>query len=359
MAGSYRAKIAIDLDALRHNFQQVRKAAPNSKVMAAVKANGYGHGMVKVAQALDDADAFAVATVAEGLTLKQAGICQPVVILEGFFDSAELITAVEQRLICVLHSHYQLDILEKQSEQLRHGLKVWIKLDSGMHRLGFPLSDVAMVKSRLQQLHGIAVVGWMSHFSDADDLTNPKTQEQIDAFNRVTAGLEGERSLANSGGILGWPDSHQGWVRPGIMLYGSSPFADKTAKELDLRPDMHFSAQIITVNHYRKGDCIGYGSSWRCPEDMPVGVVSVGYGDGYPRHAAFGTPVLVNGLQVPLIGRVSMDMITVDLRSQPNLTAGDEVVLWGDGLSADRVAERATTISYELFCTITQRVTRD
>lgn len=355
MAGS-RAKITIDLDALRHNFQQVRKAAPNSKVMAAVKANAYGHGMVKVAQALDEADAFAVATVAEALTLKQANIPQPIVILEGFLDFEELTTAVEQNLICVLHSAYQLDLLEKNPAS---ALKIWIKLDSGMHRLGFPLREVEVVRARLQRLDGIEVIGWMSHFSDADDLANHKTQQQIDDFNRATAALEGERSLANSGGILGWPESHQDWVRPGIMLYGSSPFANKTAKQLELRPVMHFSAKIVTANYCRKGDKIGYGSSWECPEDMPVGVISVGYGDGYPRHAVFATPVMVNGREVPLIGRVSMDMITVDLRSQPNITAGDEVVLWGGGLSVDRVASDASTISYDLLCGITQRVERE
>ena len=354
MAGS-RAKITIDLDALRHNFRQVRKAAPNSKVMAAVKANAYGHGMVKVAQALDEADAFAVATVAEALTLKQENIPQPIVILEGFLDVEELATAVEQNLICVLHSSYQLDLLE---EQRPVGLEVWIKLDSGMHRLGFPLSEAEAVKSRLQRLGGIEVIGWMSHFSDADDLANNKTQQQIDDFNRAITDLGGKRSLANSGGILGWLESHQDWVRPGIMLYGSSPFADKTAEELDLRPVMHFSAKIMALNHLHRGDCIGYGSSWECPEDMPVGIISVGYGDGYPRHAGFGTPVLLNGELVPLIGRVSMDMISVDLRSQPNIKTGAEVVLWGSGLSVDLVAASASSISYELLCGVTQRVER-
>jgi len=359
MAGSCRAQVSIDLDALRHNFLQVRLAAPHSKIMAAVKANGYGHGMVKVAQALDDADAFAVATVAEALTLKQADISQPVVLLEGFIDVDELNRAMEQDLICVLHSPYQLDLLEKQSSHYLKGLKVWVKLDSGMHRLGFPLDKVESVNRRLEMLTGVELIGWMSHFSDADDLNNPKTRQQIADFNQATQNLSGERSLANSGGILGWPDSHLDWVRPGIMLYGSSPFADKGADELDLKPVMHFAARVVTVNHLHKGDSIGYGSSWVCPEDMPVGVVSVGYGDGYPRHAAFGTPVLVNGEQVPLIGRVSMDMVTVDLRSQPNVTAGDEVMLWGCGLSVDRVADSATTISYELLCNVTQRVARE
>ena len=355
MAGS-RAKISIDLDALRHNFRQVRRAAPNSKVMAAVKANAYGHGMVKVAQALDEADAFAVATVAEALSLKQAHIAQPVVILEGFLDLEELTIALEQDLICVLHSSYQLELLEKNPPS---ALKVWVKLDSGMHRLGFPLPEAESVQRRLQRLGGIEVIGWMSHFSDADDLNNPKNRQQIADFQQATQNLSGERSLANSGGILGLPESHFDWVRPGIMLYGSSPFADKTAEELNLRPVMRFSARMVTVNHFQKGDSIGYASSWKCPEDMAVGVVSVGYGDGYPRHAAVGTPLLVKGQKVPLIGRVSMDMVTVDLRTQPNIKTGDVVMLWGGGLSVDQVASCASTISYELLCAVTQRVERE
>lgn len=359
MAGS-RAKISIDLDALRHNFRQVRKAAPNSKVMAAVKANAYGHGMVKVAQALDEADAFAVATIAEALTLKQANISQPIVILEGFLDLEELTIALEQGLICVLHSSYQLDLLEKNPpSDLTSDLKVWLKLDSGMHRLGFPLAEAESVQRRLQRLAGIEMIGWMSHFSDADDLNNPKNRQQIADFQQATQNLSGERSLANSGGILGLPESHFDWVRPGIMLYGSSPYADKTAEELNLRPVMCFSARMVTVNHFQKGDSIGYGSSWECPEDMAVGVVSVGYGDGYPRHAAVGTPLRVKGQKVPLIGRVSMDMVTVDLRTQPDIKTGDEVMLWGGGLSVDQVASCASTISYELLCAVTQRVERE
>ncbi|MDH3355450.1 MAG: alanine racemase, partial [Chromatiales bacterium] len=320
------------------------------------KANAYGHGMVKVAQALDEADAFAVATLGEALTLKQAKISQPIVILGGFIDLDELATVVEQGIICVLHSAYQLDLLEEQPPA---GLKVWIKLDSGMHRLGFPLEEVERVKNRLEKLDGIEVCGWMSHFSDADDTQNSKTQRQIDAFQQATQDLAGEYSLANSGGILGWKHSHLDWVRPGIMLYGSSPFADKTAEELDLRPVMHFESRIMAINDLQKGDCIGYGSSWKCPEDMAVGVVSVGYGDGYPRHAVSGTSVLVNGELVSLIGRVSMDMITVDLRSQPDAKVGDSVVLWGRGLMVDSVAKGATTISYELLCNVTQRVLRN
>ncbi|MCW8826545.1 MAG: alanine racemase [Gammaproteobacteria bacterium] len=355
MAGGCRAQLSIDLEALRHNFQQVRQAAPASKIMAAVKANGYGHGMVKVAQALTEADAFAVATVAEALTLKRAKISQPIVILEGFLDLEELNLAVEEGFICVIHSPYQLELMENK---LQGELKVWVKIDSGMHRLGFPLSRVESVNSRLAKMENVELIGWMSHFSDADDLNNPKTDRQIDDFSRATAGLKGERSLANSGGILGWPDSHLDWVRPGIMLYGSSPFANKSAEELGLRPVMHFTAKIITVNRCQQGDSVGYGSSWQCPEDMAVGVVSVGYGDGYPRHAAFGTPLLVNGGEYPLIGRVSMDMVTIDLRSNPDLKTGDEVVLWGGGLPVDRIAASATTISYELFCGVTQRVVR-
>jgi alanine racemase len=362
MAASFRTRVTIDLAALRHNYQKVRQAAPHSKIMAAVKANGYGHGMVKVAQALADADAFAVATVAEALTLQRANIPQPVVILEGFIDLDELACAIEQNFICVLHSAYQLELLEKWQQLESHGtlaLQVWIKLDTGMHRLGFPLTGVDLLQQRLERIAGVQLIGWMSHFSDADDPSNPKTCQQIELFKQVTQNLPGERSLANSCGILGWPDAHLDWVRPGIMLYGSSPFIASSAEELDLRPVMHFVARVIAVNNLQKGDCVGYGSSWQCPEDMAVGVVSVGYGDGYPRHAGFGTPVLLNANKLPLIGRVSMDMITVDLRLQPSVKVGDEALLWGRGLSVDQVAECATTISYELLCGVTERAERE
>ncbi len=348
-------QVSIDLDALRYNFQKVRRVAPNSKIMAVVKANGYGHGMIKVAQALSEADAFAVSTLSEALVLKQAHISQPVVILEGFLDSEELNTTVEQQFISTVHSAYQLDLIEKSGLS---GIKIWIKLDSGMHRLGFPLTEVQAIKGRLEQIDGVEIIGWMSQFSDADDLSNPKTQRQIDDFLQATNGLGGQRSLANSGGILGWPEAHQDWVRPGIMLYGASPFANRVASQLDLRAVMQFSARIMTVNHFHKGDRIGYGSSWTCPEDMPVGLVSAGYGDGYPRHASIGTPVLINHRVVPVIGRISMDMIMIDLRGQPDVTVGDRVILWGGNLPVDKVADSATTIPNELLCGVTQRVDR-
>jgi alanine racemase len=227
-----------------------------------------------------------------------------------------------------------------------------------MHRLGFAPAQLAGVLARLRALKGIRDIRVMTHFANADDAGDARTQKQIEAFQAQVNGLGLETSLANSAGIVAWPASHADWVRPGIMLYGASPLSGRAAAELDLRPVMTLESALLAVHARKKGDAIGYGGDFTCPEDMPVGVVAIGYGDGYPRHAPAGTPVLVNGKRVPLVGRVSMDMITVDLRSQPGARAGDPAVLWGAGLPVDEVAAAAGTISYELLCRVAERIPR-
>lgn len=347
-------QVHIDLSALRHNLQQVRRAAPNSRVMAAIKANGYGHGLIRVARALEESDGFGVACLNEALQLRDAGIEAPITLLEGFFHTDELPLIEEHGLDLVLHHPQQIESLLNAA--IRGPIKVWLKVDSGMHRLGVRPDEAAHWWQRLHQHRALEPLGQMTHLADADELSRPETPEQLTLFAQASERLGGEKSIANSAGILGWPQSHADVVRPGIMLYGVSPFVGGRAAGNDLQPVMTFSSALIAVNQLKKGEAIGYGGTWRCPEDMPVGVVAVGYGDGYPRHAANGTPVLVNGQRAGLVGRVSMDMITVDLRGQPEAKVGDPVILWGEGLPAEEVAEASDTIAYELFCGVTPRV---
>lgn len=349
-----RTQVSIDLTALRHNLQRVRQAAPGCRVMAAVKANGYGHGLVRVAQALSDSDSFGVACINEALELRTAGISAPITLLEGFFHPDELPLIEQHRLDLLLHHPDQIAALEQAT--FANSIRVWLKIDTGMHRLGFAPQSVASQWQRLEQHPGLLPLGQMTHLACADEPQHPATNEQLQRFRQATDGLPGERAIANSAGVLGWPETHADWVRPGIMLYGVSPFVGGRAAEHDLKPVMTLSSELIAVNELKKGDAVGYGGTWICPEAMPVGVVAVGYGDGYPRHASHGTPVLLNGRRVPLIGRVSMDMICVDLRSQPEARIGDPVVLWGEGLPVEEIAEAAGTIAYELLCGVTQRV---
>ncbi len=345
----------IDLAALRHNLGQARRAAPDSRVMAVIKANAYGHGLLRVAGALREADAFAVASVEEARELREAGIDTRVVVLEGFFDRDDLEQASRLGLELVVHHEEQLALLERTA--LARPVTVWLKVDSGMHRLGFSSELVAAARERLRACAQVAApLHWMTHLACADDRRDPRTERQLQGFRDVLGAEPGERSVANSAGILGWPATHAAWNRPGIMLYGASPFIGGRAERDDLRPVMTLSTRLIAVNQLRKGDAVGYGAAWVCPEDMPVGVAAIGYGDGYPRHAKAGTPVLVNGRRAALVGRVSMDMICLDLRGYPAAHVGDPVVLWGEGLPVEEVARHAGTIPYELLCGVTARV---
>ncbi|MEE8342868.1 MAG: alanine racemase [Gammaproteobacteria bacterium] len=349
------ARALIDLQALQSNFRRVRSAAPHSRIMAVVKSNGYGHGLIRVAKALPSADAFAVACLEEAMELREAGVRQTVVLLEGFFEPQELESISRLDLELVVHHASQLEVLEKAT--LAKPVSVWLKIDTGMYRLGFMPENLPDVLERLGNCSNVAEpLRFLSHLACADDRDSNTASEQLAKFIQVTKGLEGERSLANSAGLLAWPKTHLDWVRPGIMLYGASPLLGNTADDLGLQPVMTLTSRLIAVKHCQRGDAVGYGGDWVCPEDMLIGVAAIGYGDGYPRHAPSSTPVLVNGQQVSLIGRVSMDMIILDLRSQPTARAGDAVQLWGPDLPVDDVAHHAGTIAYELFCGVTARV---
>lgn len=350
------ARALINSDALRHNFGRVRTFAPLSKVMAVIKANGYGHGLAWTARTLREADAFGVASVEDGVALRETGVAQRIVLLEGFFHPEELPALVRFRLDSVVHHESQLWDLEHASKL--EPIDVWIKVDTGMHRIGFAPEALPDVITRLKVCMSVGRVRVMSHFPSADNRFDTTTPYQIRMLEELTRSLNTERSIANSAGVVNWPSSHFEWVRPGIMLYGVTPMIGISAKELDLRPVMTLTSEIIAVNMRRKGEAIGYGGDWVCPEEMPVGVVAIGYGDGYPRHAPPGTPMLVNGKRAPLIGRVSMDMVTVDLRGLPDARVGDSVVLWGEGLPVEEIAALSGTIAYELLCCVTPRVPR-
>ncbi len=350
------ARALINPEALRHNFARVRSFAPLANVMAVVKANGYGHGLVWTAKTLRDAGAFGVASLEDGAQLRDAGIQQPICLLEGFFQPEELPDLVRYQLSSVVHHESQLWDLEHAGKI--EPIDVWVKVDTGMHRIGFPPEVIPDVIKRLKVCMAAGRVRVMSHFPTADNRFDTATPYQIRTLDELTLNLNVERSLANSAGIVNWPSSHFEWVRPGIMLYGATPMIGLSAASLDLKPVMTLASEVISINQRRKGDAIGYGGDWVCPEDMPVGVVAIGYGDGYPRHAPPGTPVLINGVRVPLIGRVSMDMITVDLRDLPDAKVGDSVVLWGAGLPVEEIAALSGTISYELLCCVTARVSR-
>ena len=344
----------IDLAALGHNFHEAKRRAGKAKVMAVIKANGYGHGALRVARALTEADAFAVARVDEGIALREAGITQRIAVLQGFCRAEELDLHARYRLEPVVHSLLQVELLESHPDL---ELDVWLKLDSGMHRLGLEPEGFRDAARRLRACPSVhQPFNVFSHLACADDLADPSTPRQIELFRGSTADLGGARSLANSAGLLGWSESIQDWVRPGIMLYGVSPFADQSGADLDLQPVMTLKTRLIAVKSLRPGDAVGYGGDWVCQRPTLLGVAAIGYGDGYPRHAGSGTPVLVNGWRAPLAGRVSMDMVGIDLTDLPPCAPGDPVTLWGDGLPVESIARCAATIPYELLCGVTQRV---
>lgn len=349
------ARALIDIKALRANLQRVRSAAPGARVLAVIKANGYGHGIIRCAEALHESDGFGVASVEEGMQLREAGIAHPIVLLEGFFEAAELPEVVRHHLSVVVHHEHQLRLLEAAS--LPRPVTVWLKIDTGMHRLGFAPEAAAAAWQRLSACRNVrSRIRLMTHLANADRRDDPMTAQQIELFTTVTRDLPGERSIANSAGLLAWPQARADWVRPGIMLYGASPFEDSLGRDEQLTPVMTLRSRVIAINRLRRGDPVGYGGDWVCPEDMAVGVVGIGYGDGYPRDISAGTPVWMRGLRVPVIGRVSMDMICIDLRTLPTAEIGDEVELWGRRLPVEEIAHRAGTIPYELLCGVTQRV---
>ncbi|MFM9817345.1 UNVERIFIED_CONTAM: alanine racemase [Spiribacter pallidus] len=353
------ARATIHLDALRHNMGIARRAAPDCHTMAVLKANAYGHGLMPVAHALDDlTDALAVSCLDEALPLREAGIERRIVLLEGFFDADEIAVFAARRLDAVIHQPWQIEALAASAPT--PAIDCWLKVDTGMGRLGFLPEEAGAAADRLRALPAVGQLRWMTHLARADEPDDPATDTQIQALEQTaaeTVTIDERASIANSAGTLHWPASQRGWLRPGIMLYGASPFADAAIHE-PLRPAMTLEARLISVKTLPAGHGVGYGARFVCPEAMPVGVVSMGYGDGYPRHAPDGTPVVVNGRRTALIGKVSMDMLAVDLRPVPDARVGDPVVLWGADPLATEVAGYCGTISYELFCRLTPRVQR-
>ena len=323
--------------------------------MAVIKANAYGHGLVPAAKALAETDGFSVARLDEGLALRAAGLANRILLLEGVFSSEQLAVAAQQRFDLMVHSVEQLELLEARAGSAV--ISAWIKVDSGMNRLGFRVEHFADAYARLRRIANVAADPTLvTHLANADDRRDTKTVAQLQAFAAATAALPGERSIANSAALLAWPDTRADWVRPGLVLYGVSPFPSGTGADLGLRPAMTLQTEVIAVKEVREGETVGYGGAWRAARDSRMAVVAAGYGDGYPRSVESGTPLLVNGRRAPIVGRVSMDMITVDVTDLPGVATGDPVVLWGEGVPVEEIARHAGTIPYELICGVSQRV---
>ncbi|HTB86810.1 MAG TPA: alanine racemase [Steroidobacteraceae bacterium] len=348
--------VTIDTGALRHNLQVIRRLAPKSRVMAVIKANAYGHGLIAVAKALEAADAFAVARIGEALVLREAGIKMPIVLLEGVFDSEQVAAATAGDFELVVHTQEQIELLLAAPSEAR--FKVWLKLDSGMNRLGFKAESFPAAHAALSRASALkAPINLITHLACADTPELPATAEQLMVFETATRSLAGERSVVSSAALLSFPESQADWVRPGLLLYGVSPFRGSTGADHGVRPVMTLRSQIIAVKDLAVGDRVGYGGDWTATRPTRLAIVSVGYGDGYPRSACSGTPVLVNGEHAALVGRVSMDMIAIDTTDvQREAKVGDPVVLWGEGLAIEEVAIWAETIPYTLLCGINQRV---
>jgi alanine racemase len=346
----------VDTVALAHNLEVVRRCAPRSRVMAVIKANGYGHGLVAVARALASADALAVARVDEGLALRTAGIEQRTVLLEGVFDAEQLAASAHAGFELVVHVPEQIELLRAAPAGAR--FRIWLKLDSGMNRLGFKGAHFDAALAALEVLSAVEQpVNLFTHLASADDPELPATRQQLARFAAATGALPGERSIANSAGLLGFPDAQADWVRPGLLLYGVSPFEGSIGADYGLRAAMTLHSHIIAVKDLAIGETVGYGGEFSARRPTRLAVAAVGYGDGYPRNLASGSPVLVNGERAPLAGRVSMDMIGIDITDlKAPAQLGDPVTLWGEGLPVEEIAVWANTIPYELLCGISQRV---
>jgi alanine racemase len=342
----------ISIGAMAHNLRVARNHAGSAQIISVVKANAYGHGLSRARRAFAAADGFAVLTLEEAANLRLMGVEQPILLLEGMFGADEIATYAELDLWPVLHHATQLDWMQQQPPA--RPIHVFLKFDTGMHRLGFPLADHAAIVARVRALPGVAGITLMTHFAQADEAVG--VSWQLQPFLDEIAGYGLPWSSANSAALLRYPEAQGMWARPGIMLYGASPFADVPAAEFGLRPAMTLQSEIISVQALQAGEGLGYGQLFRAERTMRVGVVACGYADGYPRHALTGTPVLVNGRISRTLGRVSMDMLCVDLSECPEAGVGTPVVLWGEGLPVDAVAAAAGTNGYELLCALAARV---
>jgi len=364
-------QVHINQSALENNLMVARRAAPSARIMAIIKADGYGHGLLRAAGALSAADGFALLDLQDAVQLREAGFRQTILLLEGAFDAGDMALIAQYDLACVIHGAWQIALLDAYPG--REKLDVWLKVNSGMNRLGFTPQQAAQAMEQLRRHRAVRSVTLMTHFANADEARG--IAEPLALFNDFAAPYRVARSLANSAALLRYPETHGDWVRPGLMLYGASPFAEVSAQQLGLQPAMTLRSRIIAVQELRAGDEIGYGALFRAERKMRVGVVACGYADGYPRQsgrvepeapgthrptpcgcAPNGTPLLVDGQMTQTLGRVSMDMLHADLSKLPQAGIGSAVTLWGEGLPIEDVARAAGTVSYELMCALTARV---
>ncbi len=342
----------LSLPALRANLARARELAPGTQLLAVVKANAYGHGLMRLLPALADADGLALVELDAAIALRAAGYTRRILLLEGFFTAEELAEVAARRLAVVVHSEKQMRMLE--AARVEPPLEVFVKINTGMNRLGIAPADVVRTVERLNHCESVAVLRLMTHLARADE--DDGVSEPIARFTAACRGMPYPRSLANSAGVVRYADVGGDIVRPGIMLYGASPFPNDSAEAIGVRPVMTLRSEIIAVQALRTNDSVGYGAAYTAYGERRIGVIACGYADGYPRFAANGTPVLVCGRRVPVAGRVSMDMITVDITAVPEANVGSPVVLWGEGLPVDDVASAASTVGYELLCAVAPRV---
>jgi alanine racemase len=346
-------RATISAGALAHNLTVAKRHAEGTKIWAVLKANAYGHGVERAARALEAADGFAVLDFQEALRLRVAGVAKPILMLEGFFNSADIELLPKHRLTPVIHNVEQVEMLRRTA--LAGEIDVYLKVNSGMNRLGFGVETLRPAYNALRMHPRVKDITFMTHFADADGVSGVKAQ--MEWFEELAKPFEVKsRSLANSAALMRFPEARGDWVRPGIMLYGCSPFGEQTAEQLGLKPVMTLASEIIATQTLQAGERVGYGFSYEAVGDMTIGIVACGYADGYPRHAPTGTPVLVNGKRARIVGRVSMDMISVDISDVPGAYIGAPVTLWGEGLPADEIGGAAGTLSYELLCKVTTRV---
>jgi len=357
------ATTIIDLSAVKHNLALIRKMMPHQKIIAMVKSNAYGHGLIHIGKAIENVDAFGVATIAEALQLRKAGIDTDIVVMRGFITSEEIAVFInDHRLIACIHDYNQLLLLEKNKLLRDKKLRIWLKIDTGMHRLGVSCELFQTMFDRLNALPFIMKPFVLcSHLADADNADPAFTKNQIACFDKLTHHISNEKSLLNSAGILAHPNAHYDWVRPGLMLYGVSPFDHHGAHDIlmkNFQPAMSLESKLIAIKTVNPGEKIGYSCTFTAKSAMKIGIVGMGYGDSYPRHAKNGTPVLIRGERCPIVGRVSMDMITVDVSHVKDVAVNDTVILWGPDLSVAEIAHAMNTVPHELLCHLTGRVQR-
>lgn len=339
-------KVFVDQASLRHNFAIVKQLAPKSKIMSVVKANGYGHGLINVAQGLSESDGFAVLNLNEAIDLREHGFEQDILLLEGAFESYEISIAAKMRFNLVVHNLHQLQMIEKL--KLNHPIDIHFKINTGMNRLGFNPKEAKDILKSMKKTSYFKSITLMTHFATADESRG--VDWQFDVFNDIANDFDFSRSVANSASIINFKNTHLDWVRPGIMLYGASPIVGQKSSALNLKPAMYLKSKIIALQNLSKDDSVGYGETFKAKNDMRIAVVACGYADGYPRHAPSGTPVYVEGKKTSTVGRVSMDMLYIDVTDIPHASISSDVELWGENIPVDDVAEKAGTVGYELLC---------